>query len=80
MADGSQIFNPHSFRCSQCGVLNSIRLKSLRGTAAMCASAAYYDFMFECGACGAENEQDKENLIPAARIETVIGTPVIKAE
>jgi len=50
-------------------------LKSRRGTNA----AAYYDFNFICGACGAENEQDKKNPIPAVLIETNIGTPVDKA-
>jgi hypothetical protein len=50
-------------------------LKALQGT-----SAANYDFKFKCGACGAENEQDKKNPIPAAMIETTIGTPVAKAE
>jgi len=75
MAETSQGFYSHTFRCSQCGVLNSIRLKSLQGS-----SGAQYDFKFVCGACGAENEQDKENRIPAAMIETKIGTPVAKAE
>ena len=77
MANDSQVFDPHTptFTCSQCGVLNSIRLKSRRGTNA----AAYYDFNFICGACGAENEQDKKNPIPAVLIETNIGTPVDKA-
>ena len=78
MANDSQVFDPHTptFRCSQCGVLNSIRLMSRHGTNA----AAYYDFKFICGGCGAENEQNKKNPIPAVLIETNIGMPVNKAE
>ena len=78
MANDSQVFDPHTptFKCSQCGKLNSIRLKSRLVTNA----AAYYDLKFKCGVCGAENEQDKKNPIPAVLIEANIGMPIDKAE